>query len=346
MSKKYVLMLTSVSGKRTAEEGFDAGDSIISEGVQELLPELKQFDMVFSANVPEADKEEATKNAHYIIVPGTPSWMHMRHRRYWEYAKKHKKHMAMLGVGMAMPYDGTFWDGSREFVELKDSGMIDLVVCRDRLCYFWLCQRIGFEHSKARVMPCPAFYTLVPKKVESKKNVVLGIANIEEVSHSCDHTFHGYYSRTGDLISELRAAGANVFISYQRNPNNYPGWIEFYKKTFPDYPMTWFPSWNDFITFHANKDVYIGVRNHGALPCAGAGMPALLQGTDYRQLLANEIPAICRLDISHTIWNVDFVMDWYNSLEPTGISANLINWRTITYARWRKILAPVIEALK
>jgi hypothetical protein len=334
---------------------WEAGDAVIHQGLRMLLPELAKFDIHHSAyylvnhdqtkNDP-AKLEELIRTARYIITPGTPSWVNEVHRVAWKMCIKHKKKVAFLGIGLAVPYEGDFWYGREALVGLKNARLVDTVVCRDRLCYYWVHQRAGIAPGKAIVLPCPAFYMFPQKRVTSKKKVVFAIADVEEVSHASDETFKEYYNKTVWTVNELRTAGAEVSIAYHRWRDDNSPFYKKFKELFPKDELHRFRTPESYVNFHKDKDVYIGVRNHGALPCAGSGMPSLLLGTDCRQYLADEIPFIAKLDISFCDWEPTFVMDWYRSLEPSGTSQSLLTWRNLTYNHWRQWLAPQIEVLK
>lgn len=341
MSKKYIVMVSRAWN-------FDAGDPVILEGVYKLIPELKKhFDIRFSSKVLLEEGivalENLIKDAHYVIVPGTPSWCDHEHRLSWRFCVKHKKHMTLIGVGAAVPYNGNFYNGHEELVELSTSGLIDLAICRDRFCYWWLTSTCGFNTAIAKVFPCPAFYVFDPKEVVKKNNVVMSVAFPPEVSHSSENTFIDYFSKTNYIIHELEKRGHTVHLTYQRTLPNYRGLKEFFDDKFEGRLIHWFDTFEKFHDFHKDKDVYVGVRNHGALPCSGSGMPSLLLGTDYRQYLADEIPFLSRLDISHAIWQPYYILDWHASVYPRTISDALRHWRNITYQRIRTDLRSVIN---
>ena len=344
MSKDYIIMLSPSSPK--GEMPWDAGDPVILDGMYVLLPELYGCKTVYSSRIPGDEIDEYVQNARYILQVGTPSWVTPNYRRFWKSCITHSKHISFLGIGLAVPYELDFWYGREAFIQLKDSGLIDLIVCRDKFCYYWLAQRCGIDAGKIHILPCPGFYILKPQAVRSKKKVVFSIANpVTETSRQTDLTFQNYYERCKYTIEELEKSGVEVYVTYQRSLPDYPAFAEEYEQKFPGRPLTWFPDSEAFIEFHKDKDIYIGVRNHGALPCAGAGKPSLLLGTDYRQFLADEIPFLSRYDISHGELIPRFVLTWYHSLDADSISASLIRWRVATFNRWREILQDVIEIL-
>lgn len=328
----HIIVITSHK-----QNEWDGGDSVITAGLMNIFPELKQRKLIFSKDIPENERDDYVKNSDYIIHAGTPSWLTTNNRIFWKLAIKHQKHIAMLGIGLAVPYNSEMWYGSEEFINLKDSGLIDLIVCRDKYCYYWLHQRLGFPSDKIYLLPCPGiFMSEEGVCVKSKKNVILSIANIEETAHESKYTFQNYYEKTSHLANDLERSGANVSVVYQRDPNN--AFIEEMKNLFGNKPVFSFKSDKEFNDFIHKNDVYIGVRNHGAIPCAGAGKPSLLLGTDYRQSIIDEIPFISKIDISHAKWNVSSVMNWYHSLEVSGVSQSLIKFRKIACDRWRDVL--------
>jgi hypothetical protein len=326
---------------------WDGGDSVITEGLMKVFPEMCQHELMFSVEIAPEDTEKYVQKSHYIIHAGTPSWITQDNRRFWKAAIKFKKHIAMLGIGLALHYSSDIWYGGEDFVRLRDSGLIDLIVCRDKMCYYWLHQRLGFDSSKIEILPCPAFYVLPCDKLSSdKKHVVFSIANIDETSHQTEHTFKGYYEKCRNTIHELRHSGAVVHLLYQRNIRHYENFMMQLKDIFPGETVHSFETQAQFQEFLSDKDVYIGVRNHGALPCGGAGKPALLLGTDYRQYLADEIPFISKIDISFFDWKPRMVMDWYNALDVGSIARSLVHYRNATYNHWQSVLKPVREAIE
>ena len=344
-SRPYVVMISRAWN-------FDAGDPVILEGIFKLIPELKNnFDVRYSSKaLVEGGMEALEKlieNALYVIIPGTPSWWDPEHRLSWNFCAKYKKRVTLIGVGSTVPYDGDFYYGREELNEMRMAGIIDLVICRDKFCYWWLTQKCGFSTTNTFVFPCPAFYTFDIKEVTSKKNVVMSIGFPSEVSHSSENTFRDYFTKTKYIAEELEKRGHTVHFTYQRTLPNYQGLKEYFAEKLPGRNVDWFDTFEKFQSFHKDKDVYIGVRNHGALPCAGSGMPSLLLGTDNRQFLADEIPFLSRMDISHALWQPYAVLDWHAAVYPQSISQSLRYWRTITYQRLRAAFLPVItEQLK
>lgn len=325
---------------------WDGGDSVITEGLKKVFPDICRHELVFSVEITPAETESYVQRADYIIHAGTPSWITQDNRRFWTAAVKYKKHIAMLGIGLALHYSSDIWYGGEDFVRLRDSGLIDLIVCRDKLCYYWLHQRLGFDSSKIDILPCPAFYVLPCNKPSTDKNrVVFSIANIDETSHQTEYTFRGYYDKCRNVISELRHAGAEVHLLYQRNINEYHNFKFQLDDIFPGETVHSFEAQKGFEEFLSDKDVYVGVRNHGALPCAGAGKPALLLGTDYRQYLADEIPFISKIDISYFDWKPRMVLDWYHSLDVSSIGRSLQHYRNITCGHWEHALRPIKDAI-
>jgi len=218
--------------------------------------------------------------------------------------------------------------------------------------------------SQVWTLPCPAFYTFPLRDVTEKKNVVYSIADIGNIVTATPDTLKGYYRKSQTIVADLRKKGANVSIAMNAMiDDRHPFYQYFKSELFPGEELHRFwgykatgeidntntpdsPGPKAYIDFHKDKHVYIGVRNHGALPCAGAGIPSLLLGTDLRQQLADEIPFLSKLDISRAEWRTDYVLNWYDALEPQSISISLRRWREMTYNRWREVLQPVIESLK
>lgn len=320
---------------------WDGGDSIITYGLKVLLPELDKHELIYSAEIPHNETDNYVKSADYVIHAGTPSWLTTNNRRFWKSCIKYQKPIWMLGIGLTVHYLSHFWDGAEDFVNLKNTGLIKLIVCRDKLCYYWLCQKLGFDTDKIHILPCPAFYSLPPIQICDKKEIVYSLPNINETSRQNDWTFVNFYDKSSYIVSELRKNGSNVHLLYQRSLEEYPDFNETFKKYFPDDKINYFTSQETFIDFMEKKEVYIGVRNHGALPSSGAGKLSLLLGTDYRQYLADEIPFLTKIDISYCDWQPRTILDWYHSLDVESISKSLMRYRNITYNHWQELLAPL-----
>jgi hypothetical protein len=336
-----IIVITSHSS-----DVWDGGDSVITEGVKKLLPVLNNNRLVFSADIPNEEIDSYVQKCKYVIHAGTPSWITGINRPFWKACIKYQKHIAMLGVGLALHYSSDIWYGGQEFVELKNSGLIDLIVCRDKLCYYWLHQRLGFDSSKIEILPCPAFYVMPTDRPSSdKKEVVFSIANIDETSRQCDVTFKNYYEKCQYTIAELEKAGASVHILYQRNLDLYGAFRDHIKSILPNRTIHHCKSQQEFQNFLYDKDVYMGVRNHGALPCSGAGKPSLLLGTDYRQYLADEIPFLTKVDISFFDWMPRVIVDWYTALDVGGIGTSMIRYRNLTFEHWQHRLRPIAESI-
>lgn len=328
---RHVVVITS---HRNGE--WDGGDSVITAGLMTLCPSLAAKKLIFSRDVAYENIDSVVGGAQCLIHAGTPSWLCMDNRPFWRAATKHRKKVFMLGIGLAMHYTSEMWYGSEEFVNLRDAGLIERIVCRDKLCYYWLNQRLGFPSDRISVLPCPGFYAAAPSRATDKVGVVVSVGNEEETAHETRYTFRGYHEKTSYLVGELEKSGAVVHLMYQRPLGG--AFREQLRKHYGDRPVHSFTSCRAFCDFIQSRDVYVGVRNHGALPCAGAGKPSLLLGTDYRQHLADEIPFLSRIDISHASWEPREVLDWYHALEPASIAASLLNYRRSTAERWTAVL--------
>lgn len=342
MAQEYCLILTTHN-----EQTWDAGDGIITEGVFTLLPELQKYRMMYSEDLEsksDSEIELVVAGARAVISAGTPSWMRYLSRKIWKACVATRKPISFLGIGLGVNYFQTFWDGAEDFMRLRDSGMIDLIVCRDKFTYYWLHHQLGFDSGKIRILPCPALYLLDPVTPFNalQRNIALSIPNPEETARQTPTAFHDWDRKFKHIAMELEKNGSMVHFCYQRRGRD--SFIDTFRQYFKR-SITCFSNVQEFKTFAADKDVYIGVRNHGALPFAGAGKPALLLGTDLRQFLADEIPFISRMDISCINWDQAFVFDWFYSLDLEGVGRSLINFRDFTKRRWREVLRPVLEKL-
>lgn len=345
-TEKHIVLLTS-HAHRGEHGDWEPGDQLITEGLFRVLPELNRHHTTLIKSIPLEEQDLVIKNCDYVIQAGTPGWMHPSFRRNWESCKQYNKRIAFLGIGLAVPYEADFWYGREDFTYLKDSGLIDVIVCRDKYALYWIKKKVGFEGSKITSLPCPAFYMMDedPSGIHKKK-VVFSIANIDECSHANIDTFKNYYGLCKETIEALLSRSAEVSVSYMRSFLNHPVFIQDIKQLLGEIPLVGFTTPKEFKNFHRDKHVYIGVRNHGALPMAGAGKPALLLGTDYRQKLTGEIPFLSTIDISYSGINPREILDWYDSLSPHGVSQSLLEYRRISYKKWREVIAPVIEVLQ
>ena len=343
--KDYVLQLGPCGHRPVKEgDGWDAGDQVIQEGIYKLLPELSNVPTVVSSVVKPEEIDECVKNCKYVIQMGTPSWPDLVYRAFWRACATHKKHISFIGIGLAVEFNSDFWYGREDFMELQRSDLIDHIVCRDKYCYYWLLKRCGFLGSKIKKLPCPGFYVLPMRHVTAKKRVVISIANPQETSISQQHAYHNLFEHYNYICNELEKRGAEVFVIYQRCGTNYMGFLTEYHKIVKR-PLIWFQSPHYFEQFFSDKQIYIGFRNHGALPCAGAGMPSLLLGTDYRQALAEEIPFLSKIDVSHAALRPEEIFNWYYALDPNCISKSLTNWRNVTMDLWKPVLDDIKEKI-
>lgn len=340
-----IVILTSHDNRGKDGIDWEPGDQMITEGVYRLLPELNKHEVVLIKAFKPEDQDEVIKNCDYVIQAGTPGWIHPSFRKNWESCAAHKKHIAFLGIGLAVPYEADFWYGREAFQTLVDTQLIDLIVCRDKYALYWIHKRMGFNSARIWSLPCPAFYMMDEDPSTTKKKVVFSVANIEETSHAGIDAFKEYYANCRYIVKELEKSGAEVFVNYMRFHAHRPAFITEMQELF-DRTIYGFKSPAEFRAHHRDKSIYIGVRNHGALPMSGAGKPSLLLGTDYRQKLAEEIPFLSKFDISYTGLNPREILDWYHALEPQNVSMSLLNYRRLTYQRWRRYLAPILEVLK
>lgn len=321
------------------------GDSVITHGLLELVSSLKDCQLTYSVEIPFNETDSYVAQCDYVIHAGTPSWMTVDNRRFWHACIKHKKHIAMLGVGLAVPYSFDIWYGVEDFINLRDAGLIDMIVCRDKFCYYWL-KKLGYFHDRIHLLPCPGFYiSPITKVVKDKTNVVLSLANVSETAKQNENTFRNYYEKKKYVLDELRARGAVVELLYQRDIKQYPSVKLEYDKWFPNETIYSFDNKEQYLEYVSKKDVYVGVRNHGAISSASIGLPALLMGTDNRQFIADEIPFINRIDISHADWNPRFIFSWYDSLHTENISQSLIKYKDITKEQWLHTIEPIRQNL-
>lgn len=333
--KKIILITSHLKNE------WDGGDSIITDGLYQILPELKNHDIIYSKSISHSETEKTVSECDYVIHAGTPSWITINNRRFWKACVKHKKHIAMLGIGLALHYSSDIWYGGEDFVVLKDSGLIDLIICRDKFCYYWL-KKLGYNHEKIYLMPCPGYYLMKNNNITiNKKEIVFSLANPDETSHQTEETFKRYFNICREIIDNLKNKG-NVYLLYQRDIDKHPEAAYVFNMYFPKEKIYSFKESLKFQEFILDKEVYIGVRNHGALTFGGAGKPSLLLGTDYRQFITDEIPYISRIDISFIGCLVESILAWYDSLSAESISKSLISYRDITFKKWRHITKNLI----
>lgn len=129
-----------------------------------------------------------------------------------------------------------------------------------------------------------------------------------------------------------------VSVMYQRDRELNREFLERLEKVVG--PIMTHASFDDFRSTILDHDVFIGYRNHGAIPAAGAGKASLLLGTDYRQALAELIPFMSKIDISYTGLECSAISDWFSSLNPAGVGHSCLNFRNATFERWQTVLKP------
>lgn len=331
-------MILVITSHRQGE--WCGGDSVITAGLLRVWPELAACRLLFSADVPEAETDDAVASCRYIVHAGTPSWYAEERRRFWVAAARHRRRIALLGIGVAVSPLQTWWYGCEAFMRLRETGLVDPIVCRDRSAIYWLSTRLGWDAQQIQVLPCPGLFAAPPGRPSPwKDRVLLSIADPEETGSARPETWAGYWERMGLLRTALAGEGADVTLVYQRRPR--PGFLEIARRAFGGSDITWFSAPQAFYEALAHHDVYIGVRNHGAMPAAGAGLPSLLLGTDERQRLADEVPYIAQQDIGHVPPDVRGVLDWWRSLDALGMSRSLVEFRTLAERRWREVLTPL-----
>ena len=322
---------------------WDGGDSVIWDGLARMWPELASQELRSAGLIDPDDMDAAVADCRYIVQAGTPAWNRPANRVIWRSAIRHQKRIVFLGIGMGVWYRDWWWHGSDDFMELRDSGLIDRIVCRDKLAYYWICHRAGFDSEKITVLPCPGFFAGPPIQhpATRKRRVIVSVPDLERTSRSTPATWFQFWDRMRWLVANLEAEGAAVRLLYQRIPR--PGYIDEVERIFDGRRVSHFASGDEFYSWIGAHDCYIGVRNHGALPCAGMGRPALLLGVDERQYIADEIPYISRIDISHLPMEPTRALDWWRALNPRGVGQSLIDYRRGSEARWREILEPLNE---
>lgn len=331
MSK--VLVLTSF-GKDSV---WDSGDPVIFEGLLNIVNSLRNSELLFHCDV--VDDVDAVKWCDIVVQAGTPSWTKHSLRRYWWLAIEHRKPVYFLGIGLACHYDNHFWYGAEDFIALKDSGVLKLVVCRDRYAYYWLGSVLGVRKEMLHLLPCPAYFAFNPDPCVDKKSAVVSIPNPDETSRQNELTFFNWDYNIKCVIQGLEECGCRVSVVYQRSGKEHRAFVDRYCDYFGRKINT-HESFVEFKEFMISHDVYIGYRNHGALPMAGAGKSALLLGTDYRQSLAECTPFLSHIDISYTEWTPSLIADWFGALNPSGVGQSNLNYRLATYERWQQAIEP------
>jgi len=324
---------------------WSPGDSIILNGLLTLMPRLRDCELVYTGRAADSDLAEFFSSGvldefstcDYIIKPGTPSWMREVDRAVWARCVAEGKRLSLLGIGTGLGYREQFRYGRKEVVALGRSGLLDVVICRDQHCYYHL-RQLGWPEEIMEVLPCPALF-LFPAgpPITSKTRVALDIVNIEECSHTTNRTFQDYYEKMRYLLGKLRERGSQVTLGYHQRSHAH---LSRLRELFPGEEISWFPSLESFRDYYCSKDVYIGARVHGVLPCAGRGMPCFGLGTDERQSAWEQVPFISSLDIRFNgEWNPDAILDWYDSLDPAGISLSLLNYRVRKEQRWTELVS-------
>ncbi len=321
---------------------WDCGDSVAEHALFKILPQLNDCEVVYAGEDPnDLDRIEEVLSADYIIRPGTPSWMSGEVSLHvWRECIRRKKDLYLLGIGCGIKETGDFSFRAKEVTELIESGVLKLAICRDRLTYFWL-RKLGAPAGIVHLLPCPGFYLMgrPDGPVRFKRKVALDLVNPDYCSHTTRETFSGYFDKMKYLLEALESRGASVMLGFQRNKGN-PAFKSFevmFNQHFPDRALHWFRTQETFEYYYNSREIYIGARVHGALPCSGSGMPCFGLGVDARQFAWEQVPFIARADIRYVDeWYVDFILQWYDALHPLSISESLVDYKRITLQAWRE----------
>lgn len=332
---KHVILLTTHKSKEWRS------DTMITQGLMNLLPELADCNITFFKDITADQINKYIAECDYVIQAGTSTWTDLEMRMAWRACVQHNKHIALLGIGSPVHYLSDMWYGSEDFVRLKDSELLDHVVCRDKYCYHWL-KRLRHNIARFDLMPCPSFYAISHCHTnESKAKVILSLVNVEEEASQTSLTFRKYYEKTLYLISELKNRGAEVSLLHQHDSSRHNFMRDFAAELFNGEVVHSHKSHRHLEDFILERDIYIGVGNQICLPCAGSGKPSLLLGIDYTQAVAAEIPYINVSDMSYVEMQIGTILDWYDSLHPLNLGESLRQFRDITQNRWQIALEPL-----
>lgn len=322
------------------------GDPVIHHGLLDVIaPEIGALRSPLKVGGHALDSGQAQEmdrlllSCEYVVKPGTPSWYRDYDEHCWRRLLQNGgPHISFLGIGTGVPETARSWEifmgGQRQLLKevrpLCESGLIDVVVCRDSLTErIW--SHLPIDPKRVLRMPCPGVFYSEPRLRTSKSVIALDVADDRKCSKARDDTFAYYYDRLHYLREGFLRRGCEVRVQTHERDQRY-----IRERGFPE--VVQFGSREEMVHYYSEADVYVGAKVHGALSCAGSGSPALLLGVDGRQSAAWEVPDVVTVDIESGIWHPERVLAWWDNLDAEAVSHRLLAFRERKLVEWRTLL--------
>jgi len=305
--------------------------------------------------------EEILDECDFLLKVGTPSWWNLHDRMMLAAWLKTDKPFAIWGVGTGGGYNkGALnpWQGiyQEEWLlrQVLNSPKLCSVLTRDATTYRFF--RHHSEHPE-EVIPaaCPGTFAIPLHNTrlrEEKNVVVIDVLDPNTIRKDGLGDPATYYQYIGDLVRGIAGVNpdANIRLCCQRafkaesepshkylDPNTWLdpvgglGVVDYLSMVLADgfehlvNDMTDFKEKSTWESFYTEADVYIGSRTHGALPCAGIGIPVCGTPIDMRGQAWEFIAPIERTPVLLPYWEVDRVLNWYSNLNPAHTSRRMID---------------------
>lgn len=345
MSKPRLALIVAPGAPPT----WDGGDSVIRQGfVQLFRKELEAYDLQWiepdlpasedwsgdELVLPSVWAKTILPGAQALVKVGTPNWWNQRDRALYRTARNLGIPVSLAGIGL-----GHRWgveDGGRISTTWDETHQFRVVVCRDPHTMTWW-QALSTD-TPLRLLPCPGFYALSPQWVRRKHLVLLGVcpaSHMEKIGAFNAGHYAEYLRALGEIKRGLAHRGCAVTLWFEcpADPVDVPLLAE-YGLSGPFTVATTAENFSETVQRH---EVVISARVHGVLPAAGAGIPTYGLGIDLRQF-AWEVPVwIARQDIRAHKVNPDWVLQWWDEMDPALVSAALRMTRLHTGLMWRAL---------
>lgn len=343
---------------------WNPGDPIIRDGIEHVLGGKLSGLTPYGGCESYRDADLARQLAHThdsLLVAGTPAFWDPCDRDIFRAAMDNHVPIVIWGIGCGG--SDRMWEGlnqERDLLErLATYPDLQCLVFRDETTHQ------VFRHAGAasgQVQVCPGLFALPETKVRTAKSVV-ALDIVDPATLEKDGLFDAwtYYAQIKHLIDKLLARGANLRLGCQRSlfgTGQEPfsllrpsAWLDGTGRSL----MAWlddlgvprvlienlvdFPTREAFRAHYAACDVYIGGRIHGALPCIGSGIPALGIGIDMRRHTWQPAASVLAIaPFQPPLIDIDFILDWYDRLEPEAASNQAIRFRSQALHRTRHLL--------
>ncbi|HEX3973989.1 MAG TPA: polysaccharide pyruvyl transferase family protein [Stellaceae bacterium] len=349
------------------------GDPIIRDGIEFVIGDLGRFTAYGGGeNYRDTALARSLAASHdALLVAGTPAFWDANDRDIFRSAIERDLPIVIWGVGSGggdRPWEG-FAQDTELLHRLATYPRLEALLLRDEATHQFFRMR-GAAHGE--IVICPGFFALPSPRLRTARNVVaLDLLDPRTVEKDGLYESWRYYASMVEIAAALQARGAEIRLVCQRAIFDHG-----FKDTSRD-PHSWcdasglglidwldavamprdlvdglrdLPNREAFVDFYGDCDVYIGARIHGALPCAGSGMPTIAIGIDLRRgtwLPAGE--SVVAVPHQPPAIDIDFILAWYDRLEPEAVSGNALRQRQYWLDRTRTrlsetVLAPLVPA--